>query len=310
MERTLAVVGARGFLGGAVAHIAARSGWRVQEFTLSAPAIRDGQLHPTAPKWDAVAWCAGAINPHMVQTSSATQGLEPNGVSEFLRALRSAQLTPTFVYASSGGTVYGAPETPPFREDSPTHPVNSYGHIKLQTENLILEIAEKPRVLRLSNLYGPRQPSTPGQGVIGHWLRAVAAGDDIVMFGNPTSTRDYVYIEDAAEAVIAAAAAYEVVGGVLNVGSGNGTSLGELIDHIEAAIHPRVVNVQREAARPTDTNHSWLDIERARLVLNWSPKVDLDDGIRRAWQYYESLITAVPRPSPPSISGSPPNLTD
>lgn len=307
MVRTLAVVGAKGFLGTAVVNLAARTGWRVQEFTRSAPAIRDGRLHQTAPEWDAVAWCAGEMNPHMVHTSSAMQNLEPHVVAEFLRALRSARLAPTFVYASSGGTVYGAPEMPPFGEDTPTHPVNSYGHQKLQTEKLTLEIAERPRILRLSNLYGPRQPSTPGQGVIGHWLRAVAAGDDIVMFGDASSTRDYIYIEDAAEAVIAAAAVHEGGGGIFNVGSGGGTSLGELIDRVGSAIRPRVVNVQREAARQTDTKHSWLDIERARLVLNWSPKVDLAEGIRRSWHYYESRIATVPSPSLPSVSVHLPN---
>ena len=130
------------------------------------------------------------------------------------------------VLVSSGGTVYDPAVPPPYPESAPTRPRTAYGRAKLALEGQRSPAAGLPDwvTLWVANVYGPGQPAVSGQGVDGYWLRAAAEGEPLTVYGNPDSTRDYVYVGDVAEAMLATHRA-AVPPPVVNVGSGEPTSL-------------------------------------------------------------------------------------
>ena len=275
----VAVVGSRGFLGSAVAAELERRGALVGGFTKDRPYVTDGELTEPA---NTVVWAVSHVTP-----ADPTRGDEALGeLARLVDAARRSGHLPHVVLLSSGGAVYGPPSVPPFGEAESPSPANEYGRIKL-AEELMLADADVPHtVLRISNPYGPAQAQrvgrpASGQGVVGHWLAAVHTGQPVTIFGDGSVVRDYVFIDDAAGAI--ATAVERRAGGVINVGSGTGTSLAELLDVVTAAVAPQPVDVRREPARGVDPAAAYLDVTRAREVLEWSVTTPLAEGIARTW---------------------------
>ena len=193
------------------------------------------------------------------------------------------------IFASSGGTVYGVPETVPIGEDHPTNPISSYGVVKLAIEKYLglfhylygLDYA----VLRISNPYGPYQDPKGQQGAIAVFLHHVYAGRPISIWGDGGVVRDYLYISDLMDALERAA---EAEPQVLNIGSGRGTSLNELV-RLMAEVVGEQPAVEYLPARALDVPVSVLDIGRARAELGWSPKTELAEGIARTWDWVCTL---------------------
>ena len=270
----VAVVGSRGFLGSAAVAALEASGASVATF---------GKGEPYDGRARTVVWAAGHVTP--ADTSLADEALAD------LQALVGMASTEHVVLLSSGGAVYGPPASAPFREDHPAHPANDYGRIKLAQEHMLGESGLGHTVLRISNPYGPTQVTAAlattahhprrGQGVIGHWLAAIHDGSPVTLYGDGSTVRDFLYIDDLGEAV--AAAALGRPGGVINIGSGEATSLAGLLElvHHAVALHP--VEVIREPARGIDPPANWLDVSRAREVLGWQPRVGLAEGLARTW---------------------------
>src|SRR5215210_3327908 len=136
------------------------------------------------------------------------------------------------IFASSGGTVYGPPQEIPITENHPTNPTTSYGIVKLAVEKY-LDLFYQMRglnytVLRLPNSYGPYQDPGGQQGAIAVFLRRIHTHQPITIWGDGRVVRDFLYAVDLAEALVAAAEV-EASRKVLNIGSGQGTSLNELV---------------------------------------------------------------------------------
>jgi UDP-glucose 4-epimerase len=188
------------------------------------------------------------------------------------------------VFASSGGTVYGSPTILPVPEEAATDPVVSYGITKLAIEkycNLFTRLRGLKTVcLRLANAYGPRHVGSI-QGAIPVFLKCILAGRPIVIWGDGSVIRDYVYVEDIAHAFLLAAeyAGKELV---INIGSGMGVSLRQLLAEIQAVVQ-RPCQVEFEEGRPFDISEIYLDTARARKELNWSPRVTLREGLQLTW---------------------------
>lgn len=188
------------------------------------------------------------------------------------------------VFASSGGTVYGVPETLPVTEDSPTHPVVSYGVTKLMIEKYCQlfrhQFGLQSICLRLANPFGPGHHGT-AQGAVSVFLKRLLHRQPIVIWGDGSVVRDYLYIGDVGEAFLRAAQ-YRGSRQVFNVGSGRGYSLNEVIACLAAVtdLRPEVVY---EAARGFDVPRIVLDSQRARAELGWLPEISLEEGIRRTW---------------------------
>ena len=202
-------------------------------------------------------------------------------VEALLAALREAPGV-GLTYISSGGTVYGEPDLVPVSEDAPTRPRALYGKLHLACEEAIGRAREeaglRARILRCSTLYGEYQQPDRGQGAVVTFLHHVERGEEIVLYGDGAAVRDYLHAGDVAR-VIADLLGRDDAPAVLNVGSGQGTSLAELV----ALVEREVGKPARVASRPErsfEIERIVLDIERLRQLLGFEPTA-LQEGIAR-----------------------------
>jgi UDP-glucose 4-epimerase len=195
------------------------------------------------------------------------------------------------VFASSGGTVYGLPQTVPITEAHPTNPITSYGIVKLAIEKYLglfrylhgLDYA----VLRISNPYGPFQDPGGQQGAVPVFLHRLHTGQPVTIWGDGSVVRDYLYVSDLVEA-LKLAAEVETRQRVFNVGSGRGTSLNELLA-IMAEVTGERPAVEYVPGRVLDVPANVLDIARVRGELGWSPRTELAEGVARTWDWVRTL---------------------
>ena len=285
MPGPVAVVGAAGFLGRALVEALRGSATGVSAYTRSVPFLGpDGAAAPGLTSARTVFWLATQINPQIAEQQPSKVAEDRAAFDAFLHAVRGLPAPPTVVLLSSGGTVYDPDTAPPYAETAPTRPLSAYGGAKLALEALLAG-AGLPRVvtLRVSNAYGPGQPVASGQGVIAHWLRAGRRGEDVRLFGDPETTRDYVYVDDIAAAMVAVDACQGPLPPVLNVGSGRPTTLRELAETVLTVVDDPALRLVVEPRRSFDVPRTWLDVSLAGDVLGWRPVTSLPDGIAAAW---------------------------
>lgn len=197
-----------------------------------------------------------------------------------------------FIYASSS-SVYGDSERLPLREDGPCHPLSPYGVTKLAGEQLCglyLRNFGVPTVsLRFFTVYGPRQ--RPDMG-FHRFIRAQLAGDDIPVFGDGQQTRDFTYVDDIVDGLIAAADAPE--GLVANLGGGSRITLRDALKTLER-VGELPVKLRMQAREAGDVRHTWADVSLAREVLGFAPKVALDTGLRREHDWLRAALLEMRR---------------
>ncbi len=202
------------------------------------------------------------------------------GTVNVLNAAAGAQV----IFASSGGAGYG--ECPvPATETAPFLPLSPYGIAKKCGEEYLSGWNRIHRTihvcLRFANVYGERQDSGLEGGVVAIFLERMVRGDETVIFGDGEQRRDFVYVGDIVDGMLATVGR---TGGPFNIGTGLATSVGEL----HAACR-RVSGVDRpprhEAARLGDVLQSVIDPSLAGRELGWRPRVSLDDGLARTWAW-------------------------
>jgi len=197
--------------------------------------------------------------------------------------------TAKVVYASSAA-VYGNPETITVSEDTPLEPRSFYGFSKLAPEFYLKVFNHlyglRYTVLRYANVYGPRQNAAGEGGVISIFSTRLLAGQSPVIFGDGEQTRDFVYVEDIAEANLLALNAGDQM--VLNIGTGNQTSVNQLFSSISeiAGTGPGSIYA---AAREGDIRNSCMDNRVAKTVLGWKPAFSLKDGLAKTYEFYGKL---------------------
>lgn len=195
------------------------------------------------------------------------------------------------VYISSGGTVYGSPSSVPIREDASLAPISAYGLTKATIENYLglyrNAFGVESVVLRVANPYGPYQRSDGSQGLISSFLRATIEGRSVQLYGDGSQQRDYVYISDVARAVRMALTARTELN-TFNIGSGVGRSVSEIVAMIEM-VTGRALDIQRMPANPVDVQLNYLDNRLAREELQWTPLVDIEEGILRTFNWLSSV---------------------
>lgn len=191
------------------------------------------------------------------------------------------------VFVSSGGTVYGKPKSVPVTEEHPTDPLCSYGIHKLALEKY-LQLAQQLYgleycVLRPANLYGPRQRLDISQGAVAVFLDRALRGLPIEIWGDGSVVRDYVYVADAVDAMLKAAR-FAGEPRIFNIGSGQGTSLNQLVAEIEKLLG-RKLKVNYTATRSLDVPVNVLDATLAARHLGWNATTPLGEGLRRTYEW-------------------------
>ena len=189
-------------------------------------------------------------------------------------------------FASSGGAIYGDQDRKVFRETDVTLPVSPYAIGKQAIENYLRYFRRthglESTTFRISNPYGPRQNPMKRQGVIPIFLRRVAEGLPLTVFGDGSMIRDYLYVEDLAEMmaeVVTVGAQHDLY----NLGSGIGTSISEVVGTIQEVVGHEVP-VDHLPRPSTFVDHVVLSVERFEAEFATRATTDLLTGVRRTWE--------------------------
>lgn len=182
------------------------------------------------------------------------------------------------VHLTTAGALFGAEMIRPWTEDDPVEPLSPYGLAKWTSERYVRLLLGDSRavVLRLANVYGPGQEVSGEGAVVPAFISRMLAGQDVVIDGDGEQTRDFVFVEDVVDAVLAGARSPR--GGTFNVSSGQGTTINELFARLAVATNyekpPRY-----GPSRKGDIVHSVLDARLADAVLGWRATTSLSEGL-------------------------------
>jgi UDP-glucose 4-epimerase len=191
------------------------------------------------------------------------------------------------VYVSTGGAGYGDTDVIPTPEDHPSRPVSPYGTSKVAAE-LYLACWEalhglRGTVLRLANIYGPRQDPHGEAGVVAIFTDRILRGEPCIINGDGLQTRDYTYVGDVADAALRTLERPDVHGPI-NIGTGIETTVVALFEALRAAAGGKG-EAHHGPARPGEQRRSLLDSSRALRLLGWAPRVPLEEGLRRTFEF-------------------------
>lgn len=293
------ITGGAGFLGSALSNRLLRQGHHVRvldDLSTGNPDALDPEIHFTRgdindrPKlWTllqdihCVYHLAARVSvPESVLFPRDYNEVNTGGTATLMEAIRDAG-TPRVVLTSSGA-VYGNQESTMMVETMSPHPQSPYAASKLAAEWYVRTIGDlsgvETLILRIFNAYGPGQRIPPAHPpVIPNFIRQAKQNGTLIFHGDGNQTRDYVYVDDVVNALVAAATAQGLNGEVINVGSGQETSVRELARQViditggkpEEVYNPRVGNgVSRMCA----------DISKAKNALNYVPLISLENGLR------------------------------
>lgn len=223
--------------------------------------------------------------------SKSAEDIEVNllGTIRLLNLMNEAK-NKKIIFASSGGTVYGVPDYLPLDELHPTDPICSYGITKLSIEKYLrlftLNSQIHAVVLRISNPYGPHHNIKNRQGLINTICHNIINNQALTIWGDGSVIRDYIYTDDLGDALVSA---LNETGKFLvaNISSGVGLSVNTIIQKV-LSISGTNQNIQYHAARPFDIQECFLSNDRAKKILKWSPKIAIDEGIKRTFEWLAS----------------------
>jgi UDP-glucose 4-epimerase len=188
------------------------------------------------------------------------------------------------IYLSSGGTVYGNAAIVPTPEDTILQPISSYGIVKGAIENYISMYSKlydlQSLIIRPANLYGNRQGHSGVQGLINTLLEKIANKEEVTIYGNGNSVRDYIFIDDLVKLLCTAMDKNAL--GVFNAGSGVGYTVNQIIESI-TNISGKKANINMAPARSFDVEKMILDITKAGKQIGWKPSTSIEEGIKQMW---------------------------
>ena len=190
------------------------------------------------------------------------------------------------VFASTGGAIYGADAVRPTPETAACEPEAPYGTAKLCAEEYLRLFnrlhGTQHAILRLGNVYGPRQDPSGEAGVVSIFAGRVVRNERPTVFGDGLQTRDYVYVGDVVAAFVAAADAG--IAGLWNVGTGREVSVIDLIDEL-AEISGATIEPEFAPARQGELQASSLDPSAGERALGVAATTPLRDGLRAVYEW-------------------------
>ena len=194
-----------------------------------------------------------------------------------------------FIFASTGGAIYGEQETFPASESHPTHPLSPYGVAKLAGEHYLFFYKQiyglNTTILRYANVYGPRQDPHGEAGVVAIFTQKFLTGEQPVINGDGMQTRDFVYVGDVAKAN--ALALSHKGGGIFNIGTGKEITVKQLFRQLAD-----IVGIKAEErygpAKSGEQKRSVIDFTKANKILGWLPLVSFTEGLNSTVSYFKS----------------------
>lgn len=310
------ITGGAGFLGAALANQLINEGHNVRVLDDLSSGNRTA-LHP------AVFFTEGDINDipllwsmlhdvdcvyHLAARVSVAQSLlhpkdynavNVGGTVSLMEAIRDVGVRR--VVLASSGAVYGRQARQPVRETDAPHLDSPYAVSKWSAEQYVHTIGGlwgiETVALRIFNAYGPGQNLPVSHApVVPRFMKAAVTGGSVVIFGDGEQSRDFVYVADVVQALVRAATAVQVDRQVLNIGSGQETTIHDLVNAIEAATGQAVNRVWNQE-KSGGVRRLVADISQARQLLGFRPKIPLDEGLQRMlaedarFQVYEPIMT-------------------
>jgi len=291
------VTGGAGFIGSHVVDAFLAAGHEVAVADTLVTGTRENvpagaDLHEVDIRSDAFAalvrdFAPHVINHHAAQASVKVSTRDPvhdlaiNGGGTAHVAALAAEVRAKLVYASTGGALYGDPQAVPVTEDHPIVPLSPYGLSKrvgeLYVDLMARQHGLRYTILRYANAYGPRQDPRGEAGVVAIFTARMLAGEPCVIDGDGEQMKDYVYVEDIADANVLALDRGD--GLAINIGTGRGTSVNEIHKALAGAVGHRFP-ARHGTPREGDVYRIWLDASLARRELGWRPRRTFAEGIR------------------------------
>ena len=250
---------------------------------------------------EAMATLFERVRPEVVYHLAALAGVRPSivdparyasvnvgGLVSVLDAARGAGCR-RVLFASSS-SVYGNNRKVPFAEtDSVDEPISPYAATKRAGELICHTYAHLFGLaigcVRLFTVYGPAQRPDLA---IAKFMRLIAKGEPVPMYGDGTTSRDYTYVDDIVAGCLAAADRVKTEGHgfyrIWNLGGSSPVALGEMIDAIGRTLG-RSPQIERQPMQPGDVDRTWADLSRSRAELGWDSKVPFEEGLRRQWEW-------------------------
>lgn len=306
--KTVLVTGGAGFIGSHLVDAYIERGWRVvvvdnlstgdvrnvnPKAVVHAVDIREAGPIIAATKPDVVSHHAAQVDVRKSVADPAADA-EINVVSS-IRLLQSCieNGVKRFVFASSGGAIYGEPVFAPQNEDHPQRPLSPYGCAKLAVEHYMNYYSAvhglSTAAMRYANVYGPRQSTKGEAGVVAIFADRMLRGQAITINGNGRQTRDFVYVGDVVAANMAVSERDDLTG-PFNVGTAMETSVNELYDAM-SKINGTNVQALRGPAKAGEQMRSVLDGRRLRNAANLTPPRPISDGLKQTMDFFSSRRT-------------------
>ncbi len=294
------ITGGAGFLGAALAHRLVRQGHRVQvldDLSAGDPTRLPREVHLTrgdvrdVPRlWTLLRdvecvyhLAARVFVAESVQYPREYNDVNVGGTVSVMEAMRDAGVKR--VVFTSSGAVYGNQAHQPVHEDLEPDPDSPYAVSKLAAEHYVRTIGRlwgiETVILRVFNAYGPGQFAPVYRApVIPALTKQALSGGSMVIFGDGTQTRDFVYVDDVVDALAAAATAESVDRAIINVGSGQETAINELAGRI-GSVTGRPVRTLYSQAEGGGVPRLVADLTLAQDKLGFQPRISLEEGLRR-----------------------------
>jgi UDP-glucose 4-epimerase len=293
------ITGAAGFLGSSLANHLAREGHQVRgidDLSTGDPQALSRDVHFTRgdvsdrPKlWtllqevDVVYHLAARVSvPESVLYPRDYNAVNVGGTVALMEAMRDVGVRR--VVLTSSGAVYGDLSEQPLKESTIPNPRSPYAVSKLAAEYYVRTIGGLWGIetvsLRIFNAYGPGQHLPPSHPpVVPHYLRQALRGGTLVVHGDGSQTRDYVYVDDAISAMVATSTAPDINGLVINVGSGTETAVRDLVKTVQAVTASNA-KVLYNAQTSGGVSRLCADLSLASKKLNYRPSISLIEGLR------------------------------
>lgn len=305
LSSNLYLVGWRGYIGQSLLNYLSRTGFKKQVFLY----CRNDEANDLTPDFidatlcqheDFVSKIAQDINPVVYYLANSLSPAESQSRAfesvssnlmpfiRFIEDIKSVASKVKFIFASSGGTIYGDTGGEKCREDHALSPKTIYAANKLAQESYLqvyqCNYGLNYRVLRIANPYGPGQVFKGGQGLIPAIMECYKKKTPVKIYGDGSASRDYIYIDDLHDCFIKSAT-YEGDVRIFNVGSDSKYSILDIIESFNR--QGIVVDTVKVKSDISVVNSISLDITRAKREFNWSPQTSLENGLRKYFEWYE-----------------------